>query len=113
MAESLTLNEVKDLINTKASEVSDVKVFYSLKQMKIKRISPKTIQAVKLCIGLETLGLSINTNTLCFLLDICPETIRQRLHILGDKKVLNLVRGSKGVAHKWMLSDVFKKYMEA
>jgi len=104
---ALTLEDLKDMVHTKAKEVDEVRIFYTLKKLGIKWFKPQTVRVLKYCIAMHEYKLPIVT---WFFKDIGikSDRILPILHTLGDKHVLVLKRKG-GRFHEWILHPNFVK----
>jgi len=109
LEEAITVDELLRRVKDKHDKILYEKVWFSLRAMRLRWISPKTVDLVKYCIALSEEGYPATTPLLTVLAQRTPTTVRERLHLLGDKNVLTFIRGSRDRVQKWFLSDVFKK----
>jgi len=102
---ALTLEDLKGMVRTKAREIDEVRIFYTLRKLGIKWFKPQTINVLKYCIAMHECKLPIVT---WFFKDIGirPDSILSILHTLGDKHVLILKR-KEGRFHEWILHPNF------
>jgi len=97
------LAEIRKLAN----EVPAERVYFTLRKLRVKPLPAKTVETVRLCLACQKLGLPITTNLLAALTKKDPKVICDALHILGDKKVLTIIRGSTTIYHRWLISQEF------
>ena len=106
---SEAIDEVKKQIQLIPSE----HVFYALRQMKLRNISEQQINTVKIFLALRHFGLNIIPTTL--FKELYGRTYSNALrilHLLGDKKVLMLVRNKKTGPMRYILSETFLSFYE-
>jgi len=108
LVEPLKTNDVLDLIREQIKTFDDVKIYYALKQYKFKPFRKKSIELVKVCLAIESLGLPITSDL------VNPFTQTEhypttRLHVLGDKHVLILKRKLGHRFHEWVMHPAFKQ----
>jgi len=109
MVSSLRPEDVMAIIEKKAKEVEDERVYFTLRKMKLKYIKPATIEVIKRIIALDELGLPVTARFMSSLLKKPEQDMLEQLHILGDKHVLVLKRKT-GRYYEWILSDIFKQH---
>jgi len=104
---ALTLEDLKDMVHTKARGIDEVRIFYSLKKLGVKWFKPQTVKVLKYCLAMHECKLPIVT---WFFKDIGlkSDSILSILHTLGDKHVLILKRKA-GKSHEWILHPNFLK----
>lgn len=86
MNPEIIFNKVKEYMN----KIDNSLVYYPLKEFRIKHIRTKTIETVKCCIILDYIGMPITSGIVAYILNIKHDYINNRLHILGDKRILFL-----------------------
>jgi len=55
MKQKLTVDEVLALVQKKAREVDDVRVYYALRKMNLRFLTPATVKVVKYAVALTSL----------------------------------------------------------
>lgn len=88
-------------------------IYYPLRRLKINRISVETVDLMKACLIAHEFGVDI---TIPFISYLMPKaegaSLTNRLHRLGDNKLVLLKRDGKGCGRgnmcRWMLGDAFK-----
>jgi len=110
MAE-LSDEEIITLIKTEMAKVDRDRVYWVLRDMKIKGIFEATVDVLVICVALHKLGIPITSELTPCLRNRDRGTIVTICHALGDKNVLTMVRGRKSKYLFWMLSETFKKKM--
>ena len=113
---SLSLEEIRYLVLKKAEEYPSVAIRKVLRDLKLPQIRSKTIELVRYCLALEDLGFPITSHTACFIDrgEVTKEkvvVVLTRLHNLGDKHVLTLLR-KDGNNLRWIVSPLFRKKLE-
>ena len=106
-----TENDLIGDIRKQAVNIMGETIYFPLRKMKLKGIRIEAIERLKYCIVLDKLGLPITVDFLAHLTQSKETTTIQALHILGDKKVLTLTRGSSDYSYRWYLSSQFKDAM--
>ena len=103
MEEGLKFEDVLALVQEKAKEVDETRVYYALRKMKLRFIMARTVKVVRYAVALTELGLPITASLMTSLLKKVPESVMAQLHGLGDKHVLLFKRlGSR--RYEWTLS---------
>ena len=108
MEGELRVEDVLALVHEKAKEVDDVRVYYALRKMKLRYLTPATVKVVKYAVALTELGLPITASLMTSLLKKVLESVMSQLHGLGDKHVLLFKRRGSG-RYEWTLSPAFMK----
>jgi len=100
----LTLEELKKRVFEEAEKIDDVKLYYRLKELKIRYISPRSTSfyVLKVIIALRRLRLPINSNVITWLFKD-KSNIFAVLHNLGDKHLLILKRKER--IYEWILNE--------
>jgi len=113
MSEPMSIEEIIKLIQDKHSEIENHRVYFSLRDMKLKFIRDITVDTVMYCIAIHELGLPITAQLIADMTDVTTQSIRNRLHNLGDKNVITLIRGSGYPVARWVLNPEFaRRYYE-
>ena len=96
------------------NDIPDDKIYFTLRQFRVKYIKPETVRVVGACLALQAYGLPVTTRLLCALLKLDPMLasggLAARLHTLGDKKVLILKRPEtlyRSGQYEWVVSPQF------
>lgn len=103
----ISLEEVVDLIKDRVQEIENYRVYYTMRGMKIRYIRDTTVDTVRYCIALQELGLPITAQLVSELEGTTTQSVRNKLHTLGDKHVLTMVRGTKSPVNRWVLNPMF------
>lgn len=107
--ESALINEIK----AKLSDMDNDRIYYSMRKMKLRYISPNQLEIMKIMLVLKEFGLSIVTNRLLseFSKITSLQHLRMCTHILGDKFCLTLLRGkAKDNQARYMLHPIFLQH---
>jgi hypothetical protein len=107
----LTQDEVMNLIKKEMTNVDRDRVYFVLRDMKLRRILNPTVDTVVACVALHRLGLPITSELVTLVRPIQRNNNVTLLHFLGDKNVLTLIRGRASNSLFWMLSETFKRKM--
>lgn len=113
MAESVTIEEALALIRAEYEKVDKDRVFWSVRMMRAKHFQATTYDLLTWCIAVHNCGLRITCKLISALIGDPITALIGRLHLLGDRKFLTLVRKSSGMGTgarcEWVLSSYFKK----
>lgn len=109
---TVRLESLPELVRREANRIPSERVYYAMKRMRLKRIIPQTVETMKLCLAAHKLGFFITARLIAELQNISPLTVLNKLHTLGDKKCLTLVRGGSRTASRWVVSAIFIKHYE-
>jgi len=96
------LEEIKEIKDT----IEEERVFYALRMMKVKPVTKKIVDITSWCLAIESSGFRITIYLLAELMKLEPVAIRNRLHNLGDRGVLTLLRTDRK-RHEWTISERF------
>lgn len=107
MNDELKMEDVIDLIHDKVQEVENFRVYYTMRDMKIKYITETTVNTVRYCIVLHELGLPITAQLISTLEGRTTQNLRNKLHTLGDKQILTMIRGADSSINRWILNPLF------
>jgi hypothetical protein len=110
MEQELTVEDVLAMVEEKAKEVDEIKVYYSLRKMRLRHLKSATVKAVKYAVALTELGLPITTSIMTPLLKKVDVSVLTQLHNLGDRHILVLKRSELGGCYEWALSPVFRQH---
>lgn len=101
------LDEALKLILDRAEEIDDVPLYYALRRYKFKPIRQGTVRHLKLCLAIDSLGLTITAS----LINAFQHTTHswETLHNLGDKNIL--VRKRKLGLSEWIVHPAFKRLL--
>jgi len=105
----LTMDDVYKMAMDKMDEIPHHRVYFSMREMKLRWISSETVDTIKCCIALEELGIPITTPMITLMRQKDGGVVRNSLHTLGDKQVLTMMRGSKFRVQRWILSPLFRE----
>ena len=103
--------ELVGKIHTLAESISEDKVYFTLREMRGGKTTPQMVELTKYCIALNHFGLPVTTKLTKYFLGTGVETLTSRLHNLGDRGVLVLVRDRRK-EKRWLLSSLFKNKLE-
>ena len=110
---SMTDEEAFELIRNRVKEIDNTRVYFCLRTMKVKPISTKIVENMKICIAITEMKLPITLRLFSYLrgYKITHQTLLGTLHTLGDKKVITLVRGDfkDWYTCRWLLGESFSK----
>jgi hypothetical protein len=104
--------DVVNLIRKLAEKVETHEVYYNLRLMRLKYIHPSTVEYVKLCIAMESMGLTITVSLMTALTGKNSRTILQILHRLGDNNILLLRKFKRSHTLVYTLNPAFKMHLE-
>lgn len=104
----VTIDEALELIRDRIKTFDDVKIYYALRRYKFKPLRQKSLNTVKICLAIDSLGLPI-TSDLVNPFTQTEHYATTRLHVLGDKHVLILKRKLGTRLFEWILHPAFKK----
>ena len=90
--EAYTVEEVIDILRSLMHQIPYHEVYYKLKQYRVKRFRPQTVEVLRCCIALHQAGFPITVGLVCEILNKKYNDIAPILHTLGDKHVLLLKR---------------------
>ena len=107
---SMTDFQAVELIRNQMEEIPIHRVYYTMKQMRIKPVTPKMVKRMRGCLSIHLMGLPITTRLLGEVLNRPSGGLPQPLHNLGDKNCLVLKRGSKRTGHEWVVHPVFMRH---
>ena len=105
--------KILQVIRTKAKEYDESKIYYSLRQMRIRYVTTKQIVAIQTFLALYDLGQrTVTTNLFAALTNMEPGNALTLLHRLGDKRIINLIRelSSTTQPYRFSLSETFLKH---
>jgi len=106
----LSAEDVLELTRREIAEIPYERVYYTLKMMRFKPLFPQTVEMMRLCLAVHRLGLRVTAFLIATLRDCTKENALTSLHILGDKKCLTLLRGSKEPWFQWIVSPDFLQH---
>jgi len=109
MTESLTIDQLRTHLLYEMDQVDEIKLFYTLKKMKIKKIGD--LNTYKACIVLSEANLPITSNSVAWLLGLNTAQALTRLHRLGDHFFLILDKQKEEKElnkYEWKLHPYFK-----
>lgn len=101
------------LIRTKAKEYDESKIYFSLRQMRIRYVTQTQITAIQTFLALYDLGQhTVTTNLFATLMDMEPGNALTLLHRLGDKRITNLIRelSSTTQPYRFALTETFLQH---
>lgn len=101
----LTLDELKKRVFEEAEKIDDAKLYFCLRRLKIRHLTPKlkSFHILKVLIAMRRLHVPINSHTIIWIFDKDKTTIFGVLHNLGDKHLLILKRKEK--MYEWVLNE--------
>lgn len=91
-AESMTTDEVIRLIETIKEMFPYNETYWRLKAYKVKYLRETTVEVVRCCLAIQSLGIPINTKTIAYMLKASDSSIVDMMHRLGDLNILVLKR---------------------
>jgi hypothetical protein len=104
------INKIHEFYN----RIEDYMIYYSLREWGLRHIRESTIQTVKYCIVMGYMSQPITVSYIHYLVDktsVSRSAISNRLHILGDKNVINLL-GFKGSVKIYELNTDFASILK-
>lgn len=96
-------------IRKEAKNLPREKILYAMRKLRVKPICIKSVDTMAFAVALFKYHIPLSVELLEFLDEVGDETARNRLHILGDKKCLTIVKRAGGKYLEWILSDWFIK----
>jgi len=96
-----TLEELKELLTRVYEKIPPLAIRSAAKELQIKRLHQSAIDCLRWCVAIQIVGLPITINLMRELIPKSPSSLRHRLHILGDKRLLTLIR--KGDRCRWVV----------
>jgi len=109
----VAIEDVLELIWREAAAIPYERVYFTMKKMQVKPLKFQTVETMRLCLVIHRLGLSITAPMVAGLRSRKQNTATDALHILGDKKCLTLLRGSKKRFSRWIVSPRFLQHFES
>jgi len=102
------------LIRETAEKFDDADIYYALRKMQIKHITELQMKAIKVFLALRNLGmLKVTTTLFSEIMNLPSGNAIALLHRLGDKRVINLLRGeTKHTSYRYMLSSTFLQHFK-
>ena len=107
---TVTVLDVLQLIRHEAETIPYERVFYTLKEMRVKPVFHQTTETMRVCLATHLQGLRITVPLLSTLRDRTPAVVTGTLHILGDKNCLTLLRGTRNIRLQWIVSLTFLEF---
>jgi len=86
-------------------------VYYSLRGMRLRKVTPTTVGVVRWCIAIQAAGLPITTDLLLHLTRMSHSSLLWILHRLGDARILTLIRDGRRFL-RYILYPEFKHRLE-
>jgi hypothetical protein len=105
---ALKQEDVKKLVLSEMRKIDDTELFFELQKRGIQYLKDLTV--VKCCLALSRLGLPITVYIVSYVTGQPMNTVRSKLHILGDKHLLTLKRPT-GVL-EWTLGPLLKQLQD-
>ena len=100
----MNLEELEREVRRKLKEIDEVKLYYTLKELGVKRIGD--LDTFKICVALHESNVPITSGSVAYFLNISTLNALLKLHRLGDLGFL-LQRSSSPV-YLWSLHPRFK-----
>lgn len=91
-AESMTTEEVIKLVETMKEMFPYNETYWRLRTYRVKYIRETTVEVVRCCLAIQSLGIPINTRTIAYMLKKSDSSIVDMMHRLGDLNILVLKR---------------------
>jgi len=108
----LSAEDVLSLINREVASLPYERVYYALKRMRLKPLFQQTVETMRFCLAIHNLGLRVTASLISTLRGCTRDNVLTSLHILGDKRCLTLLRGSRNRCSRWVVSsDFLEKYV--
>lgn len=106
---SVTANEFIYELKRRADRIDNTRVYFVLRKMRLRPVRVHTVELVKLCIAINEAGLPITNTLMSSITNKTECNSNVTLHILGDRKILTILRDDKYM-NRWIISDMFKSY---
>lgn len=110
----ITQMQAIEILKNVMNDIPYYKVYFTMREMKIKGIFKKTVELMRACLAINHVGLPITTKLVSSLLDKGRQTATVSLHILGDKQCLTMIRRESstgaGLPIHWLVNPLFMKY---
>jgi hypothetical protein len=110
--ESMNLDELLSSMKDKYDKLDNSAIYYPLRRLAINKISVQMVDLMKACLMAHEYGVDITIPFISYLMPgIDSGVLLNRLHRLGDNKLILLKRGGgfgKGNFCRWVLGDSFK-----
>ena len=101
--------EIKQLVTREREKFPYHQVYFTLKKLKLRHLTKKTVKNFRTMLAMDSLGLPITTYTLDFMKKkSCQNTSLSSLHNYGDRHLLILRREDKR-NYRWELSSLTKQ----
>ena len=103
-------NEVLKQISDTYKALHPHMIYYALRELRFPRITDRTVDLIRWCIAIQRVGFRISTPLLEAVCGDNSARTLPKLHNLGDKEVLVLIRPKvQQKRFHWMVSDVFMR----
>jgi len=110
MSKVITELQAIELLQTMMDEIPIFKVYYTMREMKLKRLHTSTVKYMRACLAIHLSGLPITTDLLSAIIDVKRVSTIPMLHSLGDKNCLVLKRMHGKKNYEWVVHPVFLKH---
>jgi len=113
LTEEKAVEKVVGIMKHIMEEIPHHKVYFTMREMKLRRISEATTDYMKACLAIHSCGFPITTFWVQKILGKDRASLAQTLHGLGDKNCLTMkrkVQSGRGGAYEWVINPVFLKY---
>ena len=106
----ISIEGLSELIKRKVAMVPFECVYFVLRKMRVKPLKKQTVETMRICLAIHRLGFPITVSMVAGLRGRVQGTTTDSLHMLGDKKCLILLRGSRSRLSRWIVSPDFLRY---
>jgi len=107
----LNPEKLLQMAENKKQSISETHVYYNLRRYHVRHFQKETVETVRYCLALDSLGLPITVHLLKQLMPNRSTTaILHMLHALGDKRVLIMRKPTHPTRkHVWRVNPAFKE----
>jgi hypothetical protein len=106
----ISVEGLSELVKREAAVIPFERVYFVLRKMRVKPLKKQTVETMRICLAIHQLGFPITVSMIAGLRGRGHGTTTGSLHVLGDKKCLTLLRGSRKRLSRWIVSPEFLRH---
>jgi len=110
MQKPISVKCFSEIVRREAAMIPYERVYFALRKMRVKPLKKQTAETMRICLAVHRLGFPITVPIVACLRGRGKCTTTDSLHVLGDKKCLTLLRGSRNRLSRWIVSPEFLRH---
>ena len=111
--EEHSIDIILDEIRANYDKIENFLIYYALRDYGARNIRDATRDTVKACVAIHKYGLPLTSSLVSAICGRPQQNVVNSLHILGDKYVVNMVKGESAGSgsYVWVVNETFLEHV--